>query len=127
MIKTRDLMMDEGKISKQVVTRQCLGGGGGEVGEWRRRCLAVQQVGGGVQRGRQTGSGMRQVGRTGLAIPRCREQHGNRHRGTKERPPPVHPSYQMLSPPGSLSFQSLTSRLGQISSDLGASFPRKHH
>ena len=115
MIKTQDLMMDGGKISKQVVTRQCLGGGGGggEVGKWRRSCLAVRHVGGGVQRGRQTG----------LAIPRCQEQH----RSTKERPPPVHPSYQMLSPPGSLSFQSLTSRLGQLSSDLGASFPRKHH
>ena len=32
MIKTQDLMMDGGKISKQVVTRQCLGGGGG--GTW---------------------------------------------------------------------------------------------
>lgn len=50
MIKTQDLTMDGGKISKQVVTRQCLGGGGGEVGEWRRRCLAVHQVRGGVQR-----------------------------------------------------------------------------
>ena len=50
MIKTQDLTMDGGKISKQVVTRQSLGGGGREVGEWRRRCLAFQQVGGGVQR-----------------------------------------------------------------------------
>lgn len=50
LIKTQDLTMDGGKISKQVVTRQCLGGGSGEVGEWRRRCLAVHQVRGGVQR-----------------------------------------------------------------------------
>ena len=50
MIKTQDLTMDGGKISKQVVTRQRLGGGGREVGEWRRRCLAFQQVGGRVQR-----------------------------------------------------------------------------
>ena len=35
---------------QQVVTRQRLGGGGREVGEWRRRCLAFQQVGGRVQR-----------------------------------------------------------------------------
>ena len=49
MIKAQDLTTDGGKISKQVLTRQCLGGGGGEVGEWRRRCLAVHQAGGRVQ------------------------------------------------------------------------------